>query len=83
MELKSMAGPGADIFLRLPQVRDIVRDANRKVRVQVLRDLLKGKFRTLPAWADEKLEAATTTQVQRWLKKILTAETLEAILGRR
>ena len=52
MELKSMAGPGADIFLRLPQVRDIVRDANRKVRVQVLRDLLKGEFRTLPAWAD-------------------------------
>ncbi len=79
MELKSMASSGTDIFLRLPQVQDIVRD----VRVQVLRDLLKGKFHTLPAWVDDKLEAATTAQVQRWLKKILTADTLEGVLGKK
>jgi hypothetical protein len=87
MELKSMASLGNEIFLRLPQVQDIVRDArvqaDRDVRIQVLRDQLKGKFRTLPAWADERLEAATTVQVQRWLKKILTAETLEGVLGRK
>jgi len=95
MELKSMASLGTEIFLRLPQVQDIVRDArvqadrdariqaDRDVRIQVLRDQLKGKFRTLPAWVDERLEAATTIQVQRWLKKILTAETLEGVLGRK
>ncbi len=87
MELKNMASSGTDIFLRLPQVQDIVRDArvqaDRDVRIQVLRDQLKGKFRTLPAWVDERLEAATTIQVQRWLKKILTAETLEGVLGRK
>jgi hypothetical protein len=78
-----MASSGTDIFLRLPQVQSIVRDAKRDVRIQVLRDQLKGKFRTLPAWVDERLEAATTIQVQRWLKKILTAETLEGVLGRK
>jgi hypothetical protein len=95
MELKNMASLGNEIFLRLPQVQDIVRDArvqadrdariqaDRDVRIQVLRDQLKGKFRTLPAWADERLEAATTIQVQRWLKKILTEETLEGVLGRK
>jgi hypothetical protein len=83
MELKSMASLGNEIFLRLPQVQSIVRDAKRDVRIQVLRDQLKGKFRTLPAWADERLEAATTIQVQRWLKKILTEETLEGVLGRK
>jgi len=78
-----MASLGTEIFLRLPQVQSIVRDAKRDVRIQVLRDQLKGKFRTLPAWADERLEAATTIQVQRWLKKILTEETLEGVLGRK
>ncbi len=87
MELKSMASLGTDIFLRLPQVQDIVRDvrvqAVQQARIEVLRDLLKGKFHTLPAWVDDKLEAATTVQVQRWLKKILTADTLEGVLGKK
>jgi hypothetical protein len=44
---------------------------------------LKEKFRALPGWADEKLQGATSVQVQRWLKKILTAETLEGVLGKK
>ena len=83
MELKSMASLGTEIFLRLPQVQSIVRDAKRDVRIQVLRDQLKGKFRTLPAWVDERLEEATTVQLRRWLKKILTADTLEGVLGKK
>lgn len=78
MELKSMLSPN-DTFLMIPQVQDMVRDA----RVQVLRDLLKTKFRTLPKWADDKLHSANPTQVQRWLRKVLTAETLEGVLGKK
>ncbi len=55
----------------------------RNARTQVLRDQLTEKFRTVPKWADEKLESATPAQVQRWLRKILTAETLEGVLGRK
>ena len=82
MELKSMASPN-DTFLMIPQVQDMVRNADRGARAQVLRDLLKAKFHTLPKWADEKLESATPAQVQRWLRKILTAETLEGVLGKK
>jgi hypothetical protein len=86
MELKSMASPN-DTFLMIPQVQDMVRNAQRNgergARTEVLRDLLKAKFHSLPKWADEKLESATPAQIQRWLRKILTAETLEGVLGKK
>ena len=86
MELKSMASPN-DTFLMIPQVQDMVlnaqRNGERGARTEVLRDLLSAKFRTLPKWADEKLKSATPAKVQRWLRKILTAETLEGVLGKR
>ena len=86
MELKSMASPN-DTFLMIPQVQDVVRNAERNAergaRTQLLRDLFTAKFRTLPKWLDEKLESATAAQVQRWLRKILTAETLPDVFGKR
>ena len=82
MELKSMASPN-DTFLMIPQVQDMIRNAEQGARTEVLRDLLSAKFRTLPKWADEKLKSATPAKVQRWLRKILTAETLEGVLGKR
>ncbi len=78
MELQSMASPN-DTFLMIPQVQDMIRNA----RTEVLRDLLKAKFHSLPKWADEKLESAAPAQIQRWLRKILTAETLEGVLGKK
>jgi len=86
MELKSMASPN-DTFLMIPQVQDVVRNAERNAergaRTQLLRDLFTAKFRTLPKWAEKKLESATPAQVQRWLRKILTAETIEGVLGKK
>ncbi len=73
-----MASPN-DTFLMIPQVQDMIRNA----RTQMLRDQLTAKFRTLPKWADEKLESAAPAQIQRWLRKILTAETLEGVLGKK
>ena len=67
----------------IPQVQDMIRNAIRSDRAQVLRDQLTAKFRTLPKWADEKLESATAAQIQRWLRKILTAETLPDVFGKR
>ena len=82
LELKSMASPN-DTFLMIPQVHDMIRNAEQGARTEVLRDLLSAKFRTLPKWADEKLKSATPAKVQRWLRKILTAETLEGVLGKK
>ena len=75
-----------EIFLKVPKfqamIRNERRDADRHGRVEVLGDLLKSKFRTLPKWASEKLESATPAQVRRWSKKVLTANTIEDVLGK-
>ena len=48
----------------------------------LLHDLLTAKFGKLPRWADERLQKATATQAGRWAKKVLSAGTLEDVLGR-
>jgi hypothetical protein len=78
MEIKTMLSP-TDIFRQIPQVQDMV----RKGQTKILRGQIKAKFHTLPKWADERLESASSVQVQRWSKKILTADTLEGVLGKR
>ena len=52
-------------------------------KLETLRTLLDLKFGHLPAWANQRLTKATQPQLDRWLPKVLTADTLEAVLGRR
>jgi hypothetical protein len=51
--------------------------------VEMLYSLLGSKFGPLPKWVRAKLENATPVQLGRWAKKVLTAETLEELLGKR
>jgi len=60
-------------------VQDVVRDS----LANMLRGQLETKFGNLPKWVVERLEAATSVQVERWSKKILTADTLEGVLGKK
>ena len=60
-------------------VQDVVRDS----LANMLRGQLETKFGSLPKWVVERLEAATSDQVERWSKKILTADTLEGVLGKK
>ena len=60
-------------------VQDVVRDT----QANMLRGQLETKFGSLPKWVDERLETASSVQVERWSKKILTADTLEGVLGKR
>ena len=52
-------------------------------RAEVLHQLLEAKFGPLPKWAAQRLKGANTSQLERWTGKILTAASLEAVLGRR
>ena len=81
MELKHMA-TAADIFRRVPKVQEMIEDADQNARIEMLRDQMESKFRTLPKWAAEKLQSATPLQIRRWSKKILTAKTPEDVLGK-
>jgi hypothetical protein len=46
-------------------------------------DLLGEKFGPLPRWARVRVETAEPAQLERWAKKVLTAETLDEVLGKR
>ena len=65
------------------QNNEFVQDVIRDDRANMLRGQLEAKFGNLPKWVDERLEAATSVQVERWSKKILTADTLEGVLGKK
>ena len=77
IELKAM-GITTDIT-KNEFVQDVIRDD----RANMLRGQLEAKFGNLPKWVDQRLEAATSVQVERWSKKILSANTLEGVLGKR
>ncbi len=52
-------------------------------RAESLRSLLHEKFGALPKWADQRIAAAKPLDLDRWLKKVLTADTLEGVVGPR
>jgi hypothetical protein len=77
MELKTM---GATIDIAKNEIlRDLVRDG----QVVIVRIQLESKFGKLPKWVDDRLSHATLSDVARWAKKLLTAETLEGVLGKK
>ena len=57
-------------------------DAMRHDRAKMLRMQLVTKFGRLPKWVDERLEEATSVQLERWLTKIINAGTIEGAIGK-
>jgi hypothetical protein len=49
----------------------------------MLTSLLGAKFGPLPKWARVKVEKAEPTQLERWATKVLTAEALDEVIGKR
>jgi hypothetical protein len=81
MELKTM-GASTD-FGKNYFVQEFVRDAIRDDRARIFRGLLETKFGRLPKWVDNRLEEATSVQIERWLKKIFVADTIEGIVAKK
>jgi predicted transposase YdaD len=44
---------------------------------------LRVKFGPLPKWARLKVKKAEPSQLERWATKVLTAETLDEVIGKR
>ncbi|PID41506.1 MAG: hypothetical protein CSB48_14045, partial [Proteobacteria bacterium] len=45
----------------------------------LLRTLLKKRFGNLPDWADQKLNSATTEEMELWAGRMLDAERLDMV----
>ena len=52
-------------------------------KAEVLEEQLAIKFGPVPKWAAHRLAHASPAQIERWTKKILTADSLEGVLGRK
>jgi flagellar biosynthesis/type III secretory pathway protein FliH len=52
-------------------------------KAEILHEQLTTKFGSLPQWAAGRVSKATPTQIERWARKILVADTLEGVLGSR
>jgi hypothetical protein len=52
-------------------------------KVEIITDLLGEKFGPLPKWARVRVEKAEAPVRERWTKKVLTAETLDEVVGKR
>jgi len=63
--------------------REEGRAEGRAGMLRLVGELLETKFGPLPKWARERLAKSTPARLDRFAKKILTAETLEGVLGRR
>ena len=82
MELKHMGSSLIDINKNVI-LREIVDNALAEGRVHLLREQLEIKFGPLPKWAEGRLSKASTSQVLRWARKVVLAETLEGVLGKK
>jgi hypothetical protein len=51
--------------------------------VTIVREQMEAKFGPLPKWARDRMAKASTAQAERWAKKVLTAGTLEGVLGKK
>jgi len=76
--VSSAMGITTDPFYKHPLVKKAMRDA----RAKLIRGMLETKFGKLPTWVDERLENAKADEIERWGKKLLTAGTLEGVLGK-
>jgi len=56
------------------------RQEGRQERIE---GTLRIKFGDLPEWADQRLMDATDEQLDEWVMQILSADSLEALLGER
>ena len=48
---------------------------------RMLRRLLKRRFGSLPDWADDKISAADTEQLERWGEELVVADTVEDVFA--
>ncbi len=58
-----------------------VQQGMQQGKAAALEKLIALKFGELPGWAEERIRKAGLPELEEWLEAVLTADTLEAVLG--
>jgi hypothetical protein len=61
----------------------VIIDVAKNPVLELLLRQLNRKFGPLPKWARERIDSATTVQVEQWALRVIEAETLEGAIGKR
>ena len=48
-----------------------------------LYSFLHNKFVRVPKWAEQRLAKANRAQIERWLNKVVIAQTIEGVIGKK
>ena len=48
---------------------------------RLLRKMIQVKFGTIPPWVDDLIRSADSKQIDLWVESLMTAESLESLLG--
>ena len=48
---------------------------------RLLRKMIKVKFGEIPPWADDLIRSADSKQIDLWVESLMTADSLESLLG--
>lgn len=62
--------------------REGLREGHQKGEAGLLRKLLARRFGELPSWAEARIAAAGVDELEGWAELLLTAPSLEAVLGK-
>ena len=60
--------------------QELLDQGREKGQISILERMLVMKFGTLPDWATDKLQNATSADIECWAEKILVANNLEDVL---
>ncbi|MBE0507287.1 MAG: hypothetical protein IBX50_11325 [Marinospirillum sp.] len=63
------------------QLRYAENEGMVKGKARLLKQLIIKRFDQFPVWAQDKLNATDSVQLEAWADRIFTAETLEALLA--
>jgi hypothetical protein len=58
-----------------------LQEGRKQGESKILRRQLQRRFGSLPTWVAEKMECATTDQLESWADALLDAPTLGAVFG--
>ena len=68
----------------LREIRDVGRaEGKAEGKAELIAKLLTSRFGALPKWAAARIEHGTPPQLDRWADQVLTADSIEAVIGKR
>ena len=74
-------GIAAEVATKLEKLLPpAIEEGVRAAKISMLRNMIVAKFDRVPRWASPILKKATSTDLDRWATRIITAETLEEVL---